>query len=212
MASRNSKAASDLANADSLKDVSLFNKTRPLDMSGTAGNYRLTFSRNGNTTSVTAGTVIVDVSEQTDNEDLPLLLQKALGNQNTTDIEPEVSILPGVFFCGTGDGLSDDEATIQGLAAAGKATVFLSKGTVKTRETSASVDVHRCRGCGTCVSVCPFSAVTLHEKSPGTFISEVDELLCHGCGICVAHCPSGALSQHGCNDEQIIASLEAILR
>jgi heterodisulfide reductase subunit A-like polyferredoxin len=74
-----------------------------------------------------------------------------------------------------------------------------------------TVDRQRCRGCGTCVSVCQFEAVALCENSPGILIAQVDDISCKGCGICAAHCPSGALSQIGCGDNHITASLEAIL-
>ena len=74
-----------------------------------------------------------------------------------------------------------------------------------------TVDRQRCRGCGTCVSVCQFEAVALCENIPGVVIAQVDDISCKGCGICAAHCPSGALSQIGCGDNHITASLEAIL-
>ncbi|MFH1169435.1 MAG: FAD-dependent oxidoreductase [Chloroflexota bacterium] len=74
----------------------------------------------------------------------------------------------------------------------------------------AVVDGQRCRGCGTCVSVCQYEAVALEEKD-GAPVAQVNAELCRWCGACVAHCPSGALSQNGYSDEQVIASLEAIL-
>ena len=127
-------------------------------------------------------------------------------------LEPAISRLPGVFLCGIGEALPDaPEALIQGAAAASKASIFLNKGLIDIKQTVVAVDRQRCRGCGTCVTVCPFEAILLEEKSSGVFISEVDEGLCRGCGMCVAHCPSGALSQNGCTDGQIIASLEAVL-
>ncbi|MDD4858911.1 MAG: FAD-dependent oxidoreductase [Dehalococcoidales bacterium] len=73
------------------------------------------------------------------------------------------------------------------------------------------VETLKCRACGTCVTVCPFEAVSLKEQAIGIAVSQIDEPKCRGCGICVAHCPSGALQQSGCNDRQIDASLAAIL-
>jgi heterodisulfide reductase subunit A len=123
-----------------------------------------------------------------------------------------VSRLPGVFLCGTGQGAVDvAEALVQGSAAASKASVLLSKGTIDIEQTLVTVDQQRCRGCATCESVCQFGAIMLTEKIPGVYRAEVDEGLCQGCGICVARCPSGALSQSGYSDSQLIASLEAIL-
>lgn len=104
-----------------------------------------------------------------------------------------------------------NEALMQGSAAASKASVLLNKGKIEILSTVTSVDQQRCRGCGTCESVCGFGAITLTERIPGILSAQVDEGLCQGCGICVAHCPSGALSQGGYSDLQISASLEAIL-
>jgi len=123
-----------------------------------------------------------------------------------------VSRLPGIFLCGTGQAATDvTEAVIQGAAAASKASVLLNKGKIEIAQTVVSIDQQRCRGCGTCASICQFGAIMLSEKNPGIFTAQVDEGLCRGCGICVAHCPSGALSQSGYSDNQITASLEAIL-
>lgn len=47
------------------------------------------------------------------------------------------------------------------------------------------VDPTLCRGCGECVSVCPFTARRLKDG-----ISEV--LDCFGCGLCAARCPAGS--------------------
>ncbi|MBA7682610.1 Ion-translocating oxidoreductase complex subunit B [subsurface metagenome] len=127
-------------------------------------------------------------------------------------MEPAVSRLPGMFLCGMGQAATKvNEALIQGSAAASKASVLLNKGKIETVQTVVGVDQQRCRGCGTCESVCGFEAIMLTERNPGIFSAQVDEGLCRGCGICVAHCPSGALSQSGYSDLQISASLEAIL-
>ncbi|MFC2007441.1 FAD-dependent oxidoreductase [Chloroflexota bacterium] len=74
-----------------------------------------------------------------------------------------------------------------------------------------TVDQKRCRGCGTCESVCKFEAIKVGENSSGIFTAKVDEGLCQDCGTCAAHCPSGALSQNGYSDGNLTASLEAIL-
>ncbi|MDO8567428.1 MAG: FAD-dependent oxidoreductase [Dehalococcoidales bacterium] len=73
-----------------------------------------------------------------------------------------------------------------------------------------SVDRTRCRGCGTCVTACRFKAITLNERN-GIYSALIDNSLCRGCGVCIARCPSGALYQGGYSDEQLNASLEAIL-
>ncbi|NLL15301.1 MAG: 4Fe-4S binding protein [Fibrobacter sp.] len=50
------------------------------------------------------------------------------------------------------------------------------------------VDNEKCDQCGTCVSVCPTSALM--------FIQEpvIDQKTCIGCGKCIKVCPFSALS------------------
>ncbi|MGE5262633.1 MAG: 4Fe-4S dicluster domain-containing protein [Acidobacteriota bacterium] len=50
-----------------------------------------------------------------------------------------------------------------------------------------SINVDRCRGCGTCVAVCPFEERTLEAE---TGVAKVQN--CQGCGLCVDTCPTGA--------------------
>lgn len=49
----------------------------------------------------------------------------------------------------------------------------------------AIIDKTRCIGCGRCVKICRFDAV-----SP-TY--EIDRIACEGCGVCVFDCPAGAI-------------------
>ncbi len=198
----------------SKKGATLFYGAQIASLSGTAGAYCATFVQNGKEHSVKSGAVILDLSDLNGRKaKLPRLLQSAVQNGfEKPAVEPAVSRLPGIFVCGTGGATEDAmEAVIQGSAAASKATILLSTGVMEVIETVAAVDRERCRGCGTCQSVCQFKAIELGERTSGVLIAQVDEGLCRGCGICVAHCPSGALSQNGNTDEQIAASLEAIL-
>jgi len=194
----------------------IMNKSRLINVDGTAGRYQATVIQNGESLTFTVGAIILDLNGGVDREELPSFLMKAFGNNQQRVgkpvLEPAISRLPGVFFCGNGRAAKDAaEALMQGSAAAGKASVWLNRGTLDTEPTVVAIDQQRCRGCGTCESTCQFGAIRLDEKSPGVFTAQVDEWLCRGCGICVAHCPSGALSQSGYGDSQITASLEAIL-
>ncbi|MDD3554378.1 MAG: ATP-binding protein [Deltaproteobacteria bacterium] len=50
------------------------------------------------------------------------------------------------------------------------------------------IDEAACTGCGTCMSVCRFSAVTVEN------VAVIDEFNCEGCGVCAYFCPSNAIS------------------
>ena len=52
----------------------------------------------------------------------------------------------------------------------------------------------RCRGCGTCVKVCPAGAVSLAVESGK---ARFDRAKCRGCFECVSKCPAGALKKYG---------------
>ncbi|MBI2830717.1 MAG: FAD-dependent oxidoreductase [Chloroflexi bacterium] len=182
-------------------------------LSVTAGGYNATVIQGEKEHSFRAGVVILDISELYGRTSkLPVFLQKAIRNGYEKLLsEPAGSRLPGIFLCGTGEATEDTvEAVIQGSAAASKASILLNSGEMEIVETIAAVDRMRCRGCGTCESVCPFLAIKVSEQEKGVKIAEVDEGLCRGCGLCVANCPSGALSQYDNTDAQITASLEAI--
>jgi len=189
-----------------------------VSIDGSVGRFQATVVQNGKTRRFIVGVVVIDMNTVMEKTGLPSLLLKAIGNGDKPlvtgqpGMEPAVSRLPGVFLCGMGEAaMNVNEALIQGSAAASKASVLLNKGEIETVQTVVNVDQQRCRGCGTCESVCEFGAITLAERVPSIFSAQVDEWLCRGCGICVAHCPSGALSQNGYSDLQISASLEAIL-
>ncbi|MBN1667828.1 MAG: 4Fe-4S binding protein [Anaerolineales bacterium] len=51
------------------------------------------------------------------------------------------------------------------------------------------VDQDLCTGCGTCETVCPFTAISLDSG-----YSTIDYTACMGCGVCVEHCPERALT------------------
>ena len=51
----------------------------------------------------------------------------------------------------------------------------------------ARVNADKCVGCGQCVSLCMFDALSLKDKK--AVISEK----CDGCGLCQSYCPARAI-------------------
>jgi len=63
-----------------------------------------------------------------------------------------------------------------------------------------------CSSCGTCVSICPYSAPSFNDKGK----AEINPALCKGCGLCTASCRSGAIRLKGFGDTQIFSMIEAL--
>ena len=65
-----------------------------------------------------------------------------------------------------------------------------------------------CCGCQTCISVCPYTAITFDEEKN---VSVVNEVLCKGCGTCGSACPTGAIRSRHYTDRQILSQIEGML-
>jgi heterodisulfide reductase subunit A len=89
------------------------------------------------------------------------------------------------------------------------ALALLDKGEVTISPTIAEVDEKFCSACKTCLSICPFIAITFDEAKN---VARVNDALCKGCGTCVAACPAGAITGKHFTDEQIIVQIEGLLR
>lgn len=51
-----------------------------------------------------------------------------------------------------------------------------------------------CTGCGSCVQVCPFGAISINEIG----VAQVNEEACIACGKCVKACPQKLIRLHEC--------------
>jgi heterodisulfide reductase subunit A len=114
----------------------------------------------------------------------------------------------GVFVCGMAHAPKPiDESITQAQAAAARAVTLLSAKVIPVSGTVAEVNSAHCSQCGTCLSVCPYSAPRFNEKSGK---AEIQSTLCKGCGLCVASCRSGAIHLKGFDDSQIMAMIDAL--
>jgi heterodisulfide reductase subunit A len=126
-------------------------------------------------------------------------------------LAPVASSVEGVFVVGCAQGPKNiSESIVQSEAAAGKILSTLVPGRkleleVKTSEISETF----CTGCKTCISVCPYSAISFDDSKK---IAAVNEALCHGCGVCAAACPSGAARVKNFAFTQIYQEVEALLK
>ncbi|MCS7102649.1 MAG: CoB--CoM heterodisulfide reductase iron-sulfur subunit A family protein [Candidatus Korarchaeum sp.] len=126
-------------------------------------------------------------------------------------LNPVESLTRGIFLAGTATGPKNvPESIVTGSAAAAKASILLVKDYIEVEPLVAEVDESKCSGCGICVSLCPFNAISIQKRDDGTKYSKIDPMLCEGCGTCVAACPSAAIQQYGYKDKQIIPQILAI--
>ena len=99
----------------------------------------------------------------------------------------------------------------KGAAAAVLAAAVMPRSPRQSKGFPVVIDDDLCRGCGRCIQVCPFRAITFHRNTVGGWCSAVDEALCKGCGACSATCRSGAIDLGGFRDEQLVAAIEAVM-
>jgi heterodisulfide reductase subunit A len=125
-------------------------------------------------------------------------------------LAPASTVIEGIFVAGCAQGPKDIPASVaSGQAAAGLILSRLIPGEKLSLEPMiAVINQDLCSGCKTCISLCPYKAITFDKEKK---CSVVNEALCRGCGVCVAACPSGAIKGRGFTDKQIFAELKGLL-
>jgi heterodisulfide reductase subunit A len=124
-------------------------------------------------------------------------------------LAPVNTFTDGIFLAGCCQGPKDIPDTVaQAGAAAAEALALIDKGSVEMEPNTAYVVEEACCGCRTCVSLCPYSAITFDVA---TNRAEIKAVLCKGCGTCVAACPSSSIRQHMFEDEEIFEEIEGVL-
>jgi len=84
----------------------------------------------------------------------------------------------------------------------------LSSKTLEAEGTVCHIDENKCVGCGLCITICPYGAISKDEKD----LAKVNEVLCKGCGTCAASCPMRAMIMRQFTDNQLIAQGVVVLR
>jgi heterodisulfide reductase subunit A len=122
----------------------------------------------------------------------------------------------GVFLCGMAHYPKHIEETIaQANAAGSRAGILLARGKVEAEANISVIDEIRCKGCGLCVEVCPYKAISLEDRNVRLESLEfnarkatINPASCKGCGSCAATCPVGAISPLHFTTQQIEAMID----
>ncbi len=135
-------------------------------------------------------------------------------------LQPVETFAAGVYLAGSCQGPKDIPDTVaQASGAAVKVCGLFSKTELATEAMVSEVDTTKCSGCGLCVPICPYTAISLKEMNErgghghGPFtrqVAEVNGSLCQGCGACVPACRTAALNLKGFTDEQLVSEVDAL--
>ncbi len=153
-----------------------------------------------------------------ENEEMSKFFKVPLNNEKFF-LEAHMKLRPvdfateGVFMAGTAHGPKFiDETIAQANAAAARACTIISKKEFEAEPIIAAVNEDLCDGCGVCVPVCNYEALSINEiKEEERKVVKVNEALCKGCGCCAAACPSGAMEQKGFKTNQMLTMIDTFL-
>ncbi len=190
-----------------------------LALSGTIGDFQILVESNGERQVIRAGTVILGEKARrrvpyTHQEGLPAkTIEPVNQQQGVTGIPfayPCATSVPGLFLAEPG-GLNVSKLK-KGAAAAVMAASALPRGPRQSKGFTVEVDSTLCRGCGRCITVCPYHAMSFTRNQVGGWQALVDEAICKGCGNCISMCPTGAVDSPYRNRAYLEQALEEILQ
>jgi heterodisulfide reductase subunit A len=132
-------------------------------------------------------------------------------NPEHIKLAPLTTHTAGIMIAGAAQAAKNaHEAAIDASGAAAKASALIARGEVEIESTVAQVLPDVCSSCYTCVTACPYGAISI-DKDADPPVAHVTEAKCHGCGTCAGGCPSNAIIMLHSTDEQILAMVEAYL-
>jgi len=124
-------------------------------------------------------------------------------------LDPVATTTDGVFIVGSCQAPKDIPNTVaQARAATARILANISLGKMNVEVTTASVNEEICCGCQTCISLCPYTAISYDMDKK---VSRVNEILCKGCGTCGSSCPTGAIRSRHFTDQQILSEIRELI-
>jgi heterodisulfide reductase subunit A len=132
-------------------------------------------------------------------------------NPEHIKLAPLTTHTAGVMIAGAAQAAKNtSESVIDASGAAAKAVGLMAQGEVEIESTVAHVLPELCSSCHTCLTACPYGAITMDEEHDPP-VAVVQEAKCHSCGTCAASCPSSAIVMYHSTDDQILTMVEAFL-
>jgi len=168
-------------------------------ISGTLGDFTLTVDTDTLTQDVRVGTVIMGEASRRSidyvrQQGLPgRRISSTMQTKGVTGIPffyPGMTSVSGLFLADPPDVAISSRQ--KGEAAGILAAAVMPRGPRQSKGHTVVIDQALCRGCGRCVAVCPYPAVSLVPNDNGGWHAVVDEAFCKGCGNCISVCPSNA--------------------
>jgi heterodisulfide reductase subunit A-like polyferredoxin len=199
-------------------NVHSFKNATVKSISGTLGEFQLSVETGGYDQKIQVGTVILGEKSRSripyiHQEELPSrtvasTLQKS-GITGVPFFAPGATSIKGLYLADP-PGVNMSKRN-KGAGAAIIAAALMPRGPRQSKGFTVSINEELCRGCGRCISVCPYQAITLHQNHIGGWFASVDEVLCKGCGNCISNCPSNAADSPYRDQFFLEQSLEEIL-
>ena len=118
----------------------------------------------------------------------------------------------GVYLCGLAHYPKFIQETInQAYGAAGRVLTLLSNDIVVASGSVCTVNEKQCMGCGACVEVCTYGALSLQETKQGKKVA-VNPVLCKGDGLCNTKCPTGAIQLRHYTDDEVLSEIDVVVQ
>jgi NADPH-dependent glutamate synthase beta subunit-like oxidoreductase len=187
-------------------------------ISGTLGDFQIVIESGGHRQTLRAGTIILGEKARrriaySHQDGLPSYTVEPLvqerGLLNVPFAYPSATSVPGLYLAEP-PGINVSKPK-KGTAAAMMVASAMPRGPRQSKGITATIDQALCRGCGRCVTVCRYHAVTLQANSIGGWYARVDEALCKGCGNCLSVCPTGAADSPYRNRAYLEQAIEELL-
>lgn len=166
---------------------------------GTVGNFQVIVEMGGDQQTLHVGAVVLGEQSRRRIPYMPMadvpphVVESAMQKRGVTGIPfftPGATSIPGLFLANP-SGINVSER-VKGAATAILTASVMPRRPRQNKGYTVAIDELRCRGCGRCMDVCPYQAVSFRANAVGGRHAAVDAALCKGCGNCISVCPSNA--------------------